>query len=186
SGYAFGRLVWRGARPTFMLFLATMMVPLEVTVIPLFVIMQRLGWVDTYQALIVPVGFSAFGAFLMRQFFMSVPRELEEAASVDGASAFRTFFFIMLPLARPTIAVLSVFTFIGFWNSFLWPLIVTNDVTTYGTIPRGLQAFFGQQGAEWHLVMAASVMSMAPIVLLLMALQKHLIKGVVSSGFGGR
>jgi multiple sugar transport system permease protein len=112
--------------------------------------------------------------------------ELDEAARVDGAGVLRTFFSVMLPLAKPTIAVVSVFTFIGYWNAFLWPLIVVNDVSSLGTVPLGLQQFFGQQGSQWHLVMAASVISMLPMILLVIALQKHLVKGIVTSGFGGR
>ncbi|SEE50250.1 carbohydrate ABC transporter membrane protein 2, CUT1 family [Jiangella alba] len=186
SGYAFARLLWRGRTATFGVFLMTMMLPQEVIVVPLFVIMQRLGWVNSYQALIVPLGFAAFGAFLLRQFYLTVPRELDEAARVDGASVPRVFASIVLPLARPTVAVLAVFTFIGYWNAFMWPLIIVNDVGAYGTVPLGLQSFLGQQGSQWHLVMAASTVSMLPMIALVIALQKHLVSGVMASGFGGR
>lgn len=186
SGYAFARLKWAGRDLTFGVFIATLMIPQEVLVVPAFVIMQRLGWVNSFQALIVPWAFSALGAFLLRQFFVTVPQELDDAARVDGAGVVRTFLTIMLPLARSTLAVLAVFTFIAYWNSFLWPLIVINDVGTFGTIPLGLQQFFGQQGSQWHLVMAASVISMVPTTALLIMLQKHLVQGVVTSGLGGR
>lgn len=186
SGYAFARLRWLGRDLTFGAFLATMMVPQEVIVVPAFVLIQRLGWVDSYTALIVPWAFAALGAFMLRQFFLNIPQELDDAARVDGAGVLRTFFSVMLPLARPALAVLAVFTFIAFWNSFLWPLIVINDVSTYGTIPLGLQQFFGQQGSQWHLVMAASVISMLPTTILLILLQRHLVKGIVTSGLGGR
>lgn len=186
SGYAFARLRWLGRELTFGAFLATMMVPQEVIVVPAFVLIQRLGWVDSYTALIVPWAFAALGAFLLRQFYLNIPTELDDAARVDGAGVVRTFLSVMLPLARPSLAVLAVFTFIAYWNSFLWPLIVINDVNTYGTIPLGLQQFLGQQGSQWHLVMAASVISMVPTTLLLILLQRHLVKGIATSGLGGR
>jgi len=186
SGYAFSRLRWRGRNTVFLLFLVTLMIPQDVLVIPMYVMMQGFGWVDTFQALIIPWAFTALGAFLIRQFFLTVPQELDDAARVDGAGAIRTFFSVMLPLARPTMAVLAVFSFISYWNSFLWPLVVVNDVEAHGTIPLGLQQFFGQQGSEWNLVMAASVISMLPTVILLVLLQKHLVKGIVTSGLGGR
>lgn len=186
SGYAFSRQRWRGRNLVFLVFLGTLMIPQEVLIVPMFVMMQKVGWVNTFLSLIVPWAFTAFGAFLLRQFFLGVPQELDDAARVDGAGTLRTFLFVMLPLARPTMAVLAVFSFISYWNSFLWPLVVINDVNNLGTIPLGLQMFFGQQGNQWHLVMAASVISMAPTLLLLILLQKHLVKGIVTSGLGGR
>lgn len=186
SGYAFSRITWRFRNAVFGLFLATMMIPIEVMVVPMFVLVQRLGWIDSYPGLIVPWAFSAFSAFMLRQFFMTIPSELEDAAMVDGAGVVRTFVTIMFPLARPTIAVLSVFSFIGFWNSFLWPLVIVNDVSRMATVPLGLSLFMGQNGSQWHMIMAASVIAMGPIILLLILLQRHLIKGIVTSGFGGR
>ena len=162
------------------------MVPQEVIIVPIFVLIQRLGWVDSYTALILPWAFTAFGAFLLRQFFLTVPAELVDSARVDGAGRFGIFFSVMLPLARPALAVLAIFTFIAYWDSFLWPLIVINDVNAYGTIPLGLQQFLGQQGSQWHLVMAASMISMVPTTVLLIVLQRHLVKGIVTSGLGGR
>ncbi|GAB2894966.1 carbohydrate ABC transporter permease [Streptomyces mayteni] len=186
SGYAFSRLRWRGRNLVFALFLATLMIPQDVLVIPMYVMMQEVGWVDSFQALIIPWAFTAFGAFLCRQFFLTVPHELDDAARMDGAGVVRTFLSVMLPLARPTLAVLAVFTFIAYWNSFLWPLIVVNDVNAHATVPLGLQQFFGQQGSQWHLVMAASVISMLPTVIILLLLQRHLVRGIVTSGLGGR
>ncbi|MFJ7995751.1 carbohydrate ABC transporter permease [Streptomyces sp. NPDC096310] len=186
SGYAFSRLRRRGRNLAFLLFLVTPMIPQDVLVIPMYVMMQGVGWVDTFQALILPWAFTALGAFLIRQFFLTVPQELDDAARVDGAGTVRTFFSVMLPLARPTLAVLAVFTFISYWNSFLWPLVVINDIDAHATIPLGLQAFFGQQGSQWNLVMAASVVSMLPTVVILVLLQKHLVRGIVTSGLGGR
>lgn len=186
SGYAFSRLRWRGKNAVFVLFLATMMIPGDVTIIPLFVIVQGLGWVDTFKALIIPTAFGALGAFLLRQFFLTVPQELDDAARVDGAGTLRTFVSIMLPLARPTLAVLAVFDFIAYWNSFLWPLVVVNDINARGTVPLGLQQFFGQNGSSWNLVMAAAVISMVPTTALLLLLQRHLVRGIATSGLGGR
>ncbi|WP_394254474.1 carbohydrate ABC transporter permease [Pseudoclavibacter helvolus] len=186
SGYAFSRLKWKGRGATFAVFLATMMLPQEVIIVPAFVLMRSFGWVNSYEALIIPWAFTALGAFLLRQFYMTVPQELEDAARLDGAGTVTIFFRIMLPLSRSTLAVLAVFTFITYWNSFLWPLIIVNDVSALGTIPLGLQQFFGQQGTQWHLLMAASVISMLPTTVLLVALQKHLVRGVVTSGMGGR
>lgn len=186
AGYAFGRLRWKGRDAVFVLFLATLMVPQEVLVIPMFQVMQWFGWVDTYQSLILPFAFTAFGTFLMRQFFRGIPFELEEAARVDGAGPVRSFLQIILPLAKSAVAVLSVFTFLSFWNSYLWPLIVTVDYAAHGTLPVGLASFSGLQGTRWDLQMAAAIISMVPTTLLVIVLQKHLVKGIAMAGLGGR
>lgn len=186
AGYAFARLRWPGRDIVFVLFLGTLMVPQEVLVIPMFVVMQWFGWVDTYQALVFPWAFTAFGTFLMRQFFRGIPYELEEAARVDGAGPVRTFLQIILPLAASAVAVLGVFTFLNYWNSYLWPLIAINDYNDLGTLPIGLASFSTQTGTRWDLQMAASIVSMVPTTLLVVALQKHLVKGIATSGMGGR
>ncbi|WP_129667838.1 carbohydrate ABC transporter permease [Phytoactinopolyspora endophytica] len=186
AGYAFGRLRWRGRDLVFVLFLATLMVPQEVLVVPMFILMQWFGWVDSYQSLIFPFAFTAFGTFLMRQFFRGIPYELDEAARVDGASAFRTFLQIILPLAKPAVAVLAVFTFLSFWNSYLWPLITVVDYDAHGTLPIGLASFSGQHGTRWDLQMAAAIISMIPTTIIVIALQKHLVKGISTAGLGGR
>ena len=186
AGYAFGRLRWKGRDAVFVLFLATLMVPAEVLVIPMFQVMQWFDWVDTYQALIFPFAFTAFGTFLMRQFFRGIPYELEEAARVDGAGPIRSFVQIILPLATSAVAVLSVFTFLSFWNSYLWPLIVTVDYNAHGTLPVGLASFSGLTGTRWDLQMAAAIISMVPTSLLVIVLQKHLVKGIAMAGLGGR
>jgi len=186
SAYAFARLKFRGREQLFVLFLGTLMVPQEVLIVPMYWLMQALGWVDSYWALILPWAFTAFGTFLLRQFFLTIPAELEEAARVDGCGPFGTFLRIMLPLARPAIAVLTVFTFISFWGSFLWPLIIINSVEDKGTVPLGLAQFVGQQGTQWNLMMAASIMAMLPTVLLVVLLQKHLVRGLLVTGLGGR
>lgn len=186
AGYAFGRLRWKGRDAVFILFLATLMVPAEVLVIPMFQVMQWFNWVDTYQALVLPFAFGAFGTFLMRQFFRGIPYEMEEAARVDGAGPVRTFLQIMLPLSKSALAVLSVFTFLSFWNSYLWPLIVTVDYDRLGTLPVGLASFSGLTGTRWDLQMAAAIISMIPTTLLVVVLQKHLVKGIAMAGLGGR
>lgn len=185
AAYAFARLRFRVRDILFFMFLTTLMVPQEVVVVPMFILIQQLGWVDSYPALILPWAFTAFGIFLLRQFFLSLPRELEEAALVDGAGRLRVLVFILVPMARPAIAVLAVFTFIQYWNMFLWPLIVINTLNM-NTVPLGLNSFMGQMGNQWHLLMAAAAISMIPTAVVVVALQRHLIKGIALSGITGR
>jgi multiple sugar transport system permease protein len=185
AGYAFARLNFKFQGGLFILYLSTLIVPQEVIVIPMFLVMQQLGWVNSYQALILPWAFTAFGTFLLRQFFITIPKELEEAAKIDGCGHLRILSSVIIPVAAPAIAVLAVFTFISYWNSFLWPLIIVND-TNKMTIPLGLQLFLGQQGQRWELLMAAATISMVPTVILVLALQKYLVKGIALSGLGGR
>jgi multiple sugar transport system permease protein len=185
AGYAFARLNFKFQGGLFILYLSTLIVPQEVIVIPMFLVMQQLGWVNSYQALILPWAFTAFGTFLLRQFFITIPKELEEAAKIDGCGHIRILSSVIIPVAAPAIAVLAVFTFISYWNSFLWPLIIVND-TDKMTIPLGLQLFLGQQGQRWELLMAAATISMVPTVILVLALQKYLVKGIALSGLGGR
>jgi multiple sugar transport system permease protein len=185
AAYAFARLRFRGRERIFVVYLSTLMIPQEVLVVPMFILMQQLGWVNSYAALVLPWAFTAFGTFLLRQFFLGIPRELEEAAMVDGAGRIRVLLQVIVPTAKPAIAVLSVFTFINYWNSFLWPLIVVNS-TDMATVPLGLNMFRGQQGNQWHLMMAASMISMVPSAALLLLLQRHLVRGIALSGLGGR
>ncbi len=185
AAYAFARLEFKGRELIFLLYLITLMVPQEVMIVPMFILMQQLGWTNSYQALVLPWAFSAFGTFLLRQFFLNIPKELEEAALVDGASRLRILTSIVLPIARPAVAVLAVFTFINYWNSFLWPLIITNSTDLF-TVPVGLNGFLGQQGSQWHLLMAASTISMLPTVVVVLLLQRHLVRGIALSGLGGR
>jgi multiple sugar transport system permease protein len=186
SAFAFARLRFPGRELLFVLFLGTLMVPQEVLIVPMYWLMQVLGWVDSYQALILPFAFTAFGTFLLRQFFLTVPAELVDSARVDGAGLFTIFFRIMLPLSRPALAVLSMFTFIAFWGSFLWPLIVIDTIDVKGTVPLGLTSFMAQQGTQWNLMMAAAMLAMVPSVLLVVLLQKNLVRGLLTTGFGGR
>ena len=186
SAFAFARLRFRGRELLFLLFLGTLMVPQEVLIVPMYWLMQLLGWVDSTQALILPFAFTAFGTFLLRQFFLTVPAELVDSARVDGAGLFSIFLRIMLPLARPALAVLAMFTFIAYWGSFLWPLIVIDTIDVKGTVPLGLNSFMAQQGTQWNLMMAAAMLAMVPSVLLVVVLQKNLVRGLLTSGFGGR
>jgi multiple sugar transport system permease protein len=181
----FARLNFRFRGGLFVLYLSTLIVPQEVIVIPMFLVMKEIGWVNSYQALILPWAFTAFGTFLLRQFFITVPKELEEAAKLDGCGHIRILSRIFVPVSAPAIAVLAVFTFIGYWNSFLWPLITVSD-TSRMTVPLGLQLFLGQQGQRWELLMAASTIAMVPTILLVLALQKYLVRGIALSGIGGR
>src|SRR5215472_64461 len=153
AAYAFARLRFRGRGPLFLVYLATLMVPAQVTYTPLFIFMRVLGLTNTYAGLILPGITSAFGVFLLRQFFLTLPRELEEAAFLDGASHFTVFRRILLPLTGPGLATLAVFAFMGAWNGFLWPLVVVKDQRLM-TLPLGLATLQGQFTTEWNLVMA--------------------------------
>jgi multiple sugar transport system permease protein len=185
SAYAFSRLRFRGRDRIFFAFVATLMVPQEVIVIPMFLIMDKWGWIDTFQALILPWAFTAVGAFMLRQSFLQIPQELEDAAKIDGANHVRILGSIMTPIVRPTIAVLTTFTFIGFWNGFLWPLIISGSRATT-TAPLGLNGYLGQNGQQWQLVMAASTIVMIPTAILAIFLQRFLIRGIGLTGIAGR
>jgi multiple sugar transport system permease protein len=186
AGYAFARLDFPGRGSLFVVYLATLMVPQVVIVIPLFLMMSALDWVDTYQALIIPMAFSSFGTFLLRQFFLTIPRELQEAALLDGASHLRILLTIFVPLARSALGLLALFTFTGQWNAFLWPLIVVNG-PDHATLPLGLTMFQGQQGTQWNYMMAGAAISMVPGLLLTVLMHRQIFRGIaIGSGFGGR
>lgn len=185
SGYGFSRLHFRGREKLFFLYIATLIIPQEVLVVPMFLFMRDIGWINSYQALIVPWAFSAFGVFLMRQFFRTIPLELEEAAKVDGASHAYIFTRVMVPMVKPAIGVLGLFTFIGYWNSFLWPLIIISS-RSRATVPLGLDFFLGQQGYIWNLLMAGGTISIVPGLILAIFLQRWLSQGISLSGLGGR
>lgn len=185
AAFAFARLRFKGRDVIFLLYLATMMIPFPVTMIPNFIIMRLLGWIDSFKALILPPAFSAFSTFLLRQYFMSLPLELDDAARVDGASSFRIWWQIALPLSGPVLATLGIFTFLGQWNSFLWPLIVTNS-DRVRTLPVGLAAFQGQYRVEWNLLMAGSVIALVPILVIYLIGQKWFVRGITLTGMGGR
>ena len=186
SAYAFARMKWRGRNLVFGLYLATMMIPYQVVVIPQFILVSKLGWVNSYQALILPSVFSAFATFLMRQSFLAIPPELEEAAIMDGANHLTIFWKIMLPLSKPVIATLTVFAFMGIWNSYLWPLFVARK-PEFMTLPLGLATLQGsnQSLTEWNLVMAGAVVTVLPILVIYLFAQKWFVQGAVISGIKG-
>ena len=185
SAFAFARLRFRGREPLFLLYLATLMIPFQVTMIPNFILMRYLGWFDTYQALILPPAFSAFSTFLLRQYFLSIPMDLDEAARIDGATSWRIWWQVTLPLSGPVLAALAIFVFLNSWNDFLWPLIITNSIEMR-TLPVGLSAFQSQYGVRWNLLMAGSVIAMLPVLLVYIAGQKWFVRGVTLTGMGGR
>ncbi|WP_227488282.1 carbohydrate ABC transporter permease [Brachybacterium subflavum] len=185
SAYAFTRFAFRGRAALFGAFLATMVLPQEVLIIPLYLMMQELGLVNSYPALILPFAFGAFGTFLIRQFLLSLPADYEEAATIDGAGRLRTLVSIIVPLLRAPISVVFVFAFIEYWASFLWPLIIVND-TWMATVPIGLQMFSGERGTDWGPLMAAVSLVVLPSLLIVVLLQKQLQQGVSMGGFGGR
>ena len=184
AAYAFARLKFRGHNLVFLLYLATLMVPFQVTITPLFIMMRIFGWINTYQGLILPGVFSAFGTFMLRQAFMTIPTEYEEAAYMDGASPLTIFLKIILPLSKPALATLSVFAFMGSWNSFMWPLFIVREETLM-TLPVGLATLQGRWLTEWNLVMAGAVITVLPMLLLYLFAQKYLVQGYVMSGLKG-
>lgn len=184
AAYVFARFQFRGKGLLFGLYLATLMIPLQVLIVPLFIEISRLGLVDTYPALLLPLIASPFGVFLLRQFFMTLPREIEEAARIDGAGHWQTFTRIVLPMSKPALATLTVFAFMAAWNSFLWPLVAINSESMM-TLPLGLSQLHGRFATEWNLVMAGSTISVVPIVAIYLFAQKYVIQGVALSGLKG-
>lgn len=183
--YGLAKIRWRGRNLVFYSLLATMIIPSQVTMIPTFTIFKWLGWIGTILPLTVPSFFgSAFYIFLLRQFFMTIPSELSEAARIDGCSEFGIFWRIVLPLVRPALTTVALFTFIGTWNDFLGPLLYLNDDRTY-TLSLGLERFVSQHGAEWSMLMAASTLMTIPIVVIFFFAQKTFIQGVTLTGIKG-
>jgi multiple sugar transport system permease protein len=184
AAYAFARMRFRGSNGVFLFYLATLMIPFQVTITPLFILMRFFGWIDTYQGLILPGIFSAFGTFLMRQYFLSIPRELEEAAFMDGASHWTVYWRIVLPLARPALGTLAVFAFMQSWNAFLWPLFIVRHPEMM-TLPVGLATLHGRWLTQWNLVMAGSVITVIPMIVVFILAQRHFVRGIVLSGLKG-
>jgi multiple sugar transport system permease protein len=185
AAFAFARLRFRGREALFLLYLATLMIPFQVTMIPNFILVRFLGWYDTYQALILPTAFSAFSTFLLRQYFMGIPRDLDEAARMDGASSWRIWWQVIMPLSGPVLAALAIFVSLNSWNDFLWPLIITNSLEMR-TLPVGLSTFQGQFKVEWNLLMAGSVIAMLPVLIVYIIGQRWFIRGITLTGMGGR
>src|SRR5690606_34217907 len=181
AGYAFARLRFRGRDSTFLMFLATMMIPPQVTIIPLFIIVRTFGWYDTYPGLIVPGLFGAFSVFIMRQFFLTIPGELEDAARIDGANHWQIYWRVLLPLSGPALATLGTFTFMSFWNSFLYPLVITRS-EEMRTLPVGLIVFRNTFTTEWTLLTAGLVMSLIPVVIAFLLGQRYFVRGITMTG----
>lgn len=186
SAYGFARLRAPGRNFLFGLLIATMMLPGVVTLIPVFVMFARLAWIDTWLPLIVPAFFgNAFFIFLLRQFFMTIPRELEDAARIDGCNSFRIWWSIFLPLSRPALATVAIFHFMGAWSDFIGPLIYLNT-DAKKTLALGLTVFLGVHGSEWSMLMAASVLVTLPMILVFFFFQRYFIQGIVTTGLSGR
>lgn len=181
AAYAFSRLPFRGRGIVFAVYLATMMIPLQVLIVPLFAQLRTYGLLNTYLGALLPTFATAFGIFLLRQAINQVPRELDEAATLDGAGHFRIFATIILPNIKPALATLTIFAFMGSWNSFLWPLIVLRDPELQ-TLPIALAGLQGQYTTAWDVVMAGSVISVLPMLAIYLFAQKYIIQGVASSG----
>ena len=178
AAYAFSRLRFPGRDKLFFGYLATMMIPAAVTAIPLYILMSLLRWRDTYVGLIVPAMFSAYGTFLLRQFFMGLPRDLDAAAKIDGCGHPRIFWHVVLPLSKPALATLATFTFMGNWRGFMWPLIMVDDYDRLQTIPLALMSFQGFYHTNWVLLMAASTLSLLPIVVVFLVAQRFFVEGI--------
>ncbi|RLL86658.1 carbohydrate ABC transporter permease [Mesotoga sp. H07pep.5.4] len=187
GGYAFAKMDFTGKKPLFRFILATMMFPNFLFLIPNFFLLTKIGWVDTYLALIMPFAVSGYGIFLLRQFIINIPSELIESARIDGASQLRIFMQIIVPLSLPAMATLVLLTFVAQWNNFLWPMIITSFTPSLTTIPVGiakLNLSFGSL-ANQHLVLAGMVIQILPVILLFVFLQRYYVKGIVMTGFGG-
>jgi multiple sugar transport system permease protein len=185
AAYSFSRLNFPGRDKLFLGYLATMMIPYAVILVPVYILMNWLDWVDTYKALIIPGMFSAYGTFMLRQFFMTIPVDLEDAAKIDGCSFLRIFWNIILPLSKPALATLTVFTLLGSWMGFMWPLIVTNSVSMK-TLPVGL-AYFQDTGfgTQYELLMAGAFMAIIPLVIIFMFTQRFFVEGIKMQGLKG-
>lgn len=188
AGYGFAKYNFPFKNVLFLFILATMMIPFHVVMVPLFVLMKDLGWLkgaNVYNALIIPGMMSGFGIFLMRQFILTLPDELFDAARIDGASEFGTYFRVVLPLARGPLAALAVFIFLDNWNSLLWPLVITTTNDQYRTLAVGLTQFQTVHGTEYHKLLAASTLVAIPMLIVFFLLQRHFIRGIALSGLKG-
>ena len=183
-GYTLTRMRFPGRQVIFILILSTLMVPTEMLVIPWFVMSSDFGWINTFWGIAFPGLMPAFGVFLMRQFFQTLPRDLFDAARVDGIGEFGLFWRIGLPLVKPALAALGIFAFIGNWSAFLWPLIIAKSASMR-TIPVGIALFSGEAGTAWNLIMAANALAIIPVLLVFFVFQKQIIEGVVLTGTKG-
>jgi multiple sugar transport system permease protein len=185
AAFAYSRLRWPGRDRLFGLIVATMLVPGQALLIPSYLLIRNLGWFDTYLALIVPAGASAFGVFLLRQFFAAIPTELEEAARIDGCGPLGILRHVILPLSGPALAALGIFTFMGTWNAFEGPLLYTDSIEMR-TLPIGISIFQGRYNAEYGPMMAAATLASLPVAIAFLLFQRHIIKGISLTGLAGR
>lgn len=184
AAFAFARLRFPGKNALFLLLISSLIIPFQITMIPTFLIVKNLGWIDTYVGLIAPTAGGAFGIILLRQFLISFPKSLEDSARIDGAGYARIYAAIVLPLARPALATLAVLTFMFTWDDFLWPLIITNS-DLMRTIQLGLQMLRGEYTMNWEVLMAGSVTALAPVFLLFVVAQRFFVEGITMSGTRG-
>ncbi|WP_336208872.1 carbohydrate ABC transporter permease [Nonomuraea sp. LPB2021202275-12-8] len=184
AAYALARLEFRGRAPLFAIIVGTLLVPSFTFLIPNFLIVDRLGWLDSLWALIVPGAASAFGVFFLRQFFLSLPRELEEAASIEGAGHLQIFWRIVLPLSRPALATLAVLSFLSNWNEFIWPIYVLFSPEQF-TLPPGLSILQGAYTLDYPVIMAGAVLASVPVLIIFIVAQRYVIEGVSRSGLKG-
>jgi multiple sugar transport system permease protein len=184
AGYGFARMKFLGRNFSFVALIATIMIPTQLLMVPLFILMTKVHIVNTLPALMLPWLASAFGVFLMRQFFLSLPRELEEAARLDGCSALGVFWRVILPLARPAMTTLAIFTLLGAWNDLIWPLIAVQDQHLY-TIQIGIANFQGTRRADWQMIMAGNVIATMPMVIFFLAAQRQFVATMTFSGMKG-
>lgn len=185
AAYAFARMNFKGKSVLFTIFLSTTMISNQVTLVPSYLIINALSWQDTYQGLIIPFLANAFGVFMLRQAFMAIPRELEDAARLDGCSRLHFLWKIIVPLARPTLAAQGLFAFMGNWNSYLWPLIITNR-EEMRTLQIGLRYFVSQEGGtQWGVYMAAAMLVTLPVILMYFLVQKSFVEGMATTGIKG-
>ena len=183
-GYTLAKFRFRGRRVVFLAILSTLMIPTEMLVLPWYVMSKNLGWLDTYWGIMFPGMMTGFGTFLMKQFFESVPDELLEAGRVDGLGEFQIWWRIAMPLVGPALSALAIFTFLGNWTAFLWPLISTTKRELY-TLPVGFASFSGEFQREWEMVMAGASVATVPVLLVFILLQKYIVRGVMLAGIKG-
>ena len=184
AGYSLAKYKYAGKNIIFFTILSTMMIPMEMLIIPWFIMGSYFHMVDSYLGIMFPGLISAFGVFLMKQFMESIPDSLIESARIDGAGEFKIFYRVVLPLVRPALASLAIFTFISNWDSFLWPLIITNQ-SVMKTLPVGLQSFAGAHGIDYHLIIAAANLVIIPVLVIFIVMQKQIIKGIALTGIKG-
>ena len=185
AAYAYARMEWRGRRPMFVLLLATLMMPAIMFLIPNYITIANLGWIGSYQGVIAPGLSSVFGVFFMRQFFQSLPKELEEAAQIDGANEFQTFVRVVLPLSRGALATLGVIVFLTSWNDFLWPLLILGGDREMQTLPVGLATLQGQYTFDYGKLMSGAILMTVPVLLLFVSAQRYVVESVTTTGLKG-